>query len=102
MPLLRLLVPRSSCCFARTLLDAGRDRLAVTLKNQPQTRAEITGILGSVYHTIGKREQALKMFEEAIQIERGNNRPTVLADLLLQASLCRLRHGRLSPSRAAG
>ena len=65
-----------------TLLDAGRERLAVTLKNQPQTRAEITGILGSVYHTIGKREQALKMFEEAIQIERGNNRPTVLADLL--------------------
>ena len=65
-----------------TLLDAGRERLTSTLKDQPQTRAEITGILGSVYHTIGKREQALKMFEEAIQLERGNNRPAVLADLL--------------------
>ena len=64
------------------LLDAGRERLVVTLKNQPETRAEITGILASVYHTIGKREQALTMFEEAIQIERRNNRPTVLADLL--------------------
>ena len=65
-----------------TLLDAGRERLTSTLKDQPQTRAEITGILGGVYQTIGKREQALKMFEEAIQLERGNNRPAVLADLL--------------------
>ena len=65
-----------------TLLDAGRERLAGTLKDQPQTRAEITGILGSVYHSIGKREQASAMFEEAIRIERGNNRPAMLADLL--------------------
>jgi tetratricopeptide (TPR) repeat protein len=64
------------------LLDAGRERLASNLGDQPQTRAEITGILGSIYHTIGKRAQALKMFEEAIQLERGNNRPAALADLL--------------------
>lgn len=65
-----------------TLLDAGRERLTAALKNQPQSHAEITGILGSVYHSIGKREQALKMFAEAIQIERRNNRPAMLADLL--------------------
>ncbi len=64
------------------LLDAGRERLATRLKDQPETRAEMSGILGSVYQNIGKREQALKLFDEAITIERRNNRPTVLADLL--------------------
>ncbi len=64
------------------LLDAGRERMATRLKDQPETRAEMSGILGSVYQNIGKREQALKLFDEAIEIERGNNRPAVLADLL--------------------
>ena len=64
------------------LLDAGRERMATRLKDQPETRAEMGGILGSVYQNIGKREQALKLFDEAIAIERRNNRPSVLADLL--------------------
>ena len=45
-------------------------------------RAEIGGILGSVYQNIGQREQALKMFDEAIAIERRRPRPLVLARLL--------------------
>ncbi len=64
------------------LLDAGRERIALRLKDQPETRAEMSGILGSVYQNIGKREQALKLFDEAIAIERRNNRPAVLAELL--------------------
>ncbi len=64
------------------LLDAGRERLATRLKDQPQTRAEMTGILGSVYQNIGKREQALTMFDDAIALERSNNRAVQLADVL--------------------
>ena len=64
------------------LLDAGRDRLQAELADQPRTRADIAGILGSVYQSIGQREQAMAMLAEAITLERGNGRPLVLADLL--------------------
>ena len=66
------------------LLDAGRDGLAARLRDQPLVLAEISGILGGVYQTIGKREQALRMFDEAIALERGNQRPLKLAALLHQ------------------
>jgi len=65
-----------------TLLDAGRDKLAIDLRDQPAVRAEIGGILGSVYQNIGQREQALKMFDEAIAVERRQHRPLVLARLI--------------------
>ncbi len=64
------------------LLDAGRERMATRLKDQPETRAEMGGILGSVYQNIGQREQALKLFDEAIAIERKNNRAEILAELI--------------------
>ncbi len=64
------------------LLDAGRDGLETRLRDQPLVRAEISGILGSVYQTIGRREQALHLFDAAIAAERGNSRPQVLAALL--------------------
>lgn len=64
------------------LLDAGRDKLTADLQDQPAVRAEIGGILGSVYQNIGQREQALQMFDEAIAVEIGNERPLVLARLL--------------------
>ncbi|MCQ4165576.1 serine/threonine-protein kinase [Tahibacter harae] len=66
------------------LLDAGRDGLAARLRDQPLVLAEISGILGGVYQTIGKREQALRLFDEAIALERGNQRPLRLAALLHQ------------------
>lgn len=66
------------------LLDAGRDGLAARLRDQPLVLAEISGILGGVYQTIGKREQALRMFDQAIVVERGNQRPLKLAALLHQ------------------
>jgi eukaryotic-like serine/threonine-protein kinase len=64
------------------LLDAGRARLTTRLADQPETRAQMTGILGSVYQNIGQREVALKMFDEAITLARSQNRPLMLADML--------------------
>lgn len=66
------------------LLDAGRDGLAARLHDQPLVMAEISGILGGVYQTIGKREQALRLFDAAIALERANGRPLMLAGLLHQ------------------
>jgi eukaryotic-like serine/threonine-protein kinase len=68
-----------------TLLDTGRTRLATSLASQPRVRAELSGILGSVYQNIGQREKALKLLEEAIAIERAqskNLRSQSLSDLL--------------------
>ena len=64
------------------LLDKGRDELPLRLKDQPKTRVEMVGILGGIYQKIGKREQAIKMFDEALALEKTHNRPLVYADLL--------------------
>ncbi len=53
-----------------TLLDAGGARLANSLASQPRVRAELSGILGSVYQNIGEREKALKLLQEAIALAR--------------------------------
>jgi serine/threonine-protein kinase len=64
------------------LLDAGRERLGIRLKDQPGMRAEMSGILGSVYQNIGKRDEAMKLFDEAITLERKAARSDILATLL--------------------
>lgn len=64
------------------LLDGGRDRLQTTLTDQPRTRAELASILGSVYQSIGRREQALAMFDESIELARSQAMPQVLAQAL--------------------
>ncbi len=64
------------------VLDAGRERLAGSLQNQPLVRAEMGGILGSVYQNIGQRNQALAMYEEAIPVARASGDPALLAQLL--------------------
>lgn len=64
------------------LLDAGRQRLAAELLEQPRVRAEMAGILGSVYQTIGQREQAQALFDDALALVRPDQDPLLVADLL--------------------
>jgi eukaryotic-like serine/threonine-protein kinase len=64
------------------VLDAGRERLAGSLQGQPLVRAEMGGILGSVYQNIGQRNQALAMYEEAIPVARASGDQVLLARLL--------------------
>jgi tetratricopeptide (TPR) repeat protein len=64
------------------VLDAGRERLAGSLEGQPRVRAEMGGILGSVYQNIGQRNQALAMYEEAIPVARASGDQALLAQLL--------------------
>jgi tetratricopeptide (TPR) repeat protein len=64
------------------VLSAGRVKLNTELGDQPQVRAELIAILAGVYLNIGKRDQAITLYQEAIALERGNARPHVLAKLL--------------------
>ncbi len=64
------------------LLDAGRDRLREQLQNQPLVQAEIAAILGGVYQSVGKRDQALALYDQAIVTLGAEPPPLLLADLL--------------------
>jgi eukaryotic-like serine/threonine-protein kinase len=64
------------------LLDAGHAGLASKLEDQPALRAEVTGILGSVYQNIGQRDRALTLFDEAIAIQAVMGDPPKLAQLM--------------------
>jgi serine/threonine protein kinase len=64
------------------LLDAGRERLQGALKDDPRSRTELSSILGSVYQSIGKREQALALFDQAIAQARTQSWHLLLAEAL--------------------
>ena len=64
------------------LLDAGSERLQGALKQDPRSRAELASILGSVYQSIGKREQALALFDQSIEQARQQSMHLLLAEAL--------------------
>jgi serine/threonine-protein kinase len=64
------------------LLDAGRDRLAEQLQAQPRVRAELQGILGGVYQGIGRREQALAQYDQALAALPADESSPLRASLL--------------------
>ena len=69
---------------ARELLDRGRQRLEVELKDQSQTRAALLHTIGQVYIMLGRYDSAQLVLEEALSARRlltGRER-TDLADTL--------------------
>lgn len=63
-------------------LDAGSERLRGSLEDQPATRAELALILGTVYQSIGLRQQALVQYDEAIRLTRERRLAELLAEAL--------------------
>jgi non-specific serine/threonine protein kinase/serine/threonine-protein kinase len=55
---------------ARQLLDSGRERLSVELKDQPQTRATLLHTIGRVYRLLDLPELAKPALEEARELRR--------------------------------
>lgn len=67
---------------ASKLLDAAEERLETRLSGQPETQAELYNMLGNVRNNMGSINQARKNYLRAIELERKQNRPLVLARLL--------------------
>jgi serine/threonine-protein kinase len=66
---------------ARELLDRGANRVDVQLAGQPETRASILAVLGTVYRSLGLYDDARRHFETALELRRaGPTRPADLAE----------------------
>jgi len=55
---------------ARELLDRGADRIETELRDQPAVRGRLLGLLGKVYVSLGERDRARPLAEEAVELGR--------------------------------
>ena len=55
----------------RTILDQGAERLADELKDQPDIRARMMFVLGSVYGDLGLYDEAIDLHRTALEIRKG-------------------------------
>jgi eukaryotic-like serine/threonine-protein kinase len=61
-------VDRGEDVSARTLLDRGAQRVDVSLRDQPEARADMLGVLGGVYVNLGLLAQAEPLLERALEL----------------------------------
>lgn len=72
---------------ASTLISEAERRLDTEMKGQPAAQAEIMSALGLVQANMGQRDAGRRNLERAITIERGLDRPLVLATMLMRLSV---------------
>jgi eukaryotic-like serine/threonine-protein kinase len=77
------------------LIAAAEARVEQQMKGQPATQAELYSTLGVVRSNMGRTKEALTNLERAIALERKQDRPLVLAEMLTQ------HHRIVSTSRGA-
>lgn len=74
------------------LVDAALERVANDLTDQPATQSQMYAALGAVLYTIEQPQRGLATYRRAIEIERTQTRPLVLARMLIDSAMWRLRH----------
>ncbi len=74
------------------LLDQALQRVEQDLVDQPATQAQLYATLGAVQYTIEQAERGRESFERAIAIERTQNRPLVLAQMLNDSAMWKIGH----------
>jgi len=55
---------------AREILDRGAERVETELQDQPAVRGRLLALLGKVYESLGERDRAAPLLEEAVDIGR--------------------------------
>lgn len=61
---------RGETVTARELLDQGAARIRSRLSSQPETRADLLGTMGTVYHNLGLDDRAQPLLSEALSLRR--------------------------------
>lgn len=74
-----------------TLLDQALLRVERDLVDEPATRAQMSAALAEVLYVIGQPERGSDLYAQAIALERQQNRPLVLAEMLLDNAAAHLR-----------
>jgi eukaryotic-like serine/threonine-protein kinase len=74
---------------ASKLIEAAEQRIATGLVGQDGTKAELFSTLGRVQANMGNTKQANANYLEALALERKQNRPLVLAQLLTRVASLR-------------
>jgi eukaryotic-like serine/threonine-protein kinase len=81
----------------RNILDAGAERVAKELRDQPPLKAEMMTVIGRVYQRLGLFEKAVPLLEEAVAIGRAGREETVqLAQSLNDLGVLRRERGDLA------
>ena len=76
---------------AREIVDRGARRLAHELQDQPLVRAQLLNTIGGVYTNVGDIDQASRILDQALTLQREHNAPPLeLAETL--HNLTRVRH----------
>ena len=66
------------------ILDRGREKIADSLRDSPDLRADMLGTLGTVYNNLGEHQVALELKEESLASRRQadpRDRPEIAIDL---------------------
>lgn len=74
-----------------TLLEQALQRVEHDLKDDPPVQAQLSAALAKVLLAIGQRDQAMALYDKAIALERAQRRPLVLAEMLIDRSIARLK-----------
>ena len=77
----------------RSILDAGAERVAGELRDQPAVRAEMMTVIGRVYQRLGVHEQAAPLLEDAVAARRGHGDTLQLAQSLNDLGVLRRERG---------
>ncbi|MEM7355676.1 MAG: serine/threonine-protein kinase [Acidobacteriota bacterium] len=55
------------------ILDRGKERILADLQEEPETRAEILGTLGTVHSKLGRYDEAIELKREALAVRSAND-----------------------------
>ncbi len=86
-------IARGQALSAREVLDQGAERILERLEAQPEIRLTLLGTIGRVYQNLGSYDQAARLFEEVLTLDRN-------AENLADLGAARFRQGRLTDARA--
>ena len=74
------------------LLDQGLLRIERDLKENPATQAQMSAALAKALLVVGQHDRGFALFDKAVALERAQERPLVLAEMLIDRSGANMKY----------